>query len=92
MIGALRLLVFGFLGLSVVYWAVSLYSRSICRERLEDEWAEDHPGEENSPERDVFIEEGMLSYQSGLRRKLILLVYIIPALLVAVAVVVTNAN
>ncbi len=92
MIGALRLLVFGFVGLSVVYWVVSLYSRSVCRERLENEWAEDHPGEENSLERDAFIEEGMLSYQSGLRRKLILLVYIIPALLVAVAVVVTNAN
>jgi hypothetical protein len=92
MIGALRLLVFGFLGLSVVYWAVSLYSRSVCRERLENDWAEEHPGEEESPERNAFIEEGMIRYQSGLRRKLILLVYIIPAVLVVVAVVVTNAN
>ena len=32
-----RLVVFGFLALSVIYLCVSLYSRSIRREKLEEE-------------------------------------------------------
>jgi len=92
MIGAIRLIVFGFLALSVVYLAVSFYSRSIRREKLEDRWAEDHPGDTDSPERDAYIEDGMIAYQNGLRRKLILLVYIIPAIAVAVTMFIVNAS
>ncbi|HCQ67025.1 MAG TPA: hypothetical protein DIU07_18595 [Rhodobacteraceae bacterium] len=92
MIGAIRLIVFGFLALSVVYIAVSFYSRSIRREKLEDAWAEDHPGVDDSPERDAYIDEGMIDYQQGLRRKLILLVYIIPAIAIAVTMFIVNAT
>ena len=92
MIGAIRLIVFGFLALSVVYLAVSFYSRSVRREKLEDRWAEDHPGDDDSPERDAYIEQGMIDYQQGLRRKLILLVYIIPAIAVAVTMFIVNAS
>lgn len=80
----LRLFVFGFLALSVVYLAVSVYSRSVRREKLEKEWAEEHPDEPDSAARDAFIEAGMQAYQHGLRRKLIVLVYIIPAVAAAV--------
>jgi len=76
----LRLLVLGFILLSVVYVAVSIYSRSVRREKLENRWAEDHPGDDDSAARDAYIEQGMIDYQNGLRRKLILLVYIIPAI------------
>ncbi|MCB1350590.1 MAG: hypothetical protein KDK11_18865 [Maritimibacter sp.] len=86
------MIVFGFLALSVVYLAVSFYSRSIRREKLEDRWAEDHPGDTDSPERDAYIEDGMIAYQNGLRRKLILLVYIIPAIAVAVTMFIVNAS
>ncbi|MCB1355790.1 MAG: hypothetical protein KDK53_04575 [Maritimibacter sp.] len=92
MIGAIRLIVFGFLALSVVYLAVSFYSRSVRREKLEDRWAEDHPGDDDSPERDAYIEQGMIDYQQGLRRKLILLVYIIPAIAIAVTMFIVNAT
>ena len=92
MIGAIRLIVFGFLALSVVYLAVSFYSRSVRREKLEDRWAEDHPGDDDSPERDAYIEQGMIEYQQGLRRKLILLVYIIPAIAIAVTMFIVNAT
>jgi len=78
-----RLIVFGFLALSVVYVAVSFYSRSVRREKLEKRWAEDHPGDDESPERSAYIEQGMIDYQNGLRRKLIVLVYIIPAIAAA---------
>lgn len=86
----LRLIVFGFLALSVVYVAVRFYSRSVRREKLEKHWAEEHPGEDDSPERSAYIETGMRDYQHGLRRKLILLVYIIPAVTVAALFYFTN--
>jgi len=60
MIGAIRLIVFGFLALSVVYLAVSFYSRSVRREKLENWWAEENPGDADSPERDAYIEQGMI--------------------------------
>ncbi len=92
MIGAIRLIVFGFLGLSVIYIAVSFYSRSVRREKLEKRWAEDHPGDDDSLERDAYIDNGMVEYQNGLRRKLIVLVYIIPAIAVAVTMFIINAT
>ncbi|PIE08759.1 MAG: hypothetical protein CSA74_00890 [Rhodobacterales bacterium] len=92
MIGAIRLIFFGFLALSVVYFAVSVYSRSIRREKLEDWWAEEHPGDDDSPERDAYIEQGMIDYQNGLRPKLIWLVYIIPAIAVAAVMYFVNAT
>ena len=90
--GLVRLVVFGFLILSVVYLAISFYSRSVRREKLEKRWAEDHPGDMESAERDTYIEEGMLAYHTGLRRKLIWLVYIIPTIAIAVILYFTNAN
>ena len=90
MIGAIRLIVFGFLALSALYLAVSVYSRSVRREKLEDRWAEDHPGDDDSPEREAYIEEGMIEYQNGLRRKLIWLVYVIPTVAVIAISIIVN--
>ena len=82
MIAILRLVFFGFIGLTVVYWLVAIYSRSVRRERLEKEYdAGDVEGD-----RDDYIKAGMDQYEHGLRRKLIVLVYIIPAVVVAVTV------
>jgi hypothetical protein len=90
--GLIRLVVFGFIGLSVVYFAISVYSRSIRREKLEDQWAEDNPGDSDSVERENFIESGMAEYNAGIRPKLILLVYVIPALLVIASLIIRNTN
>lgn len=87
-----RFILFLFLILSAVYFAVSLYSRSIRREKLEDSWKEDHPGDDASPEREAYIEAGMAEYQHGLRRKLILLVYVIPTIAIVAILIITNAN
>jgi len=92
MIGAVRLVVVGFVVLSVVYWLVSIYSRSIRREKLEDRWSDNHPGDDDSEARTSYIDLGMAEYETGLRRKLILLVYIIPTLLVIGTLFVINAN
>lgn len=85
-----RLFVFGFLFLSIVYLAVSWYSRSVRREKLEDRWLEDHPGDTESAQRDAYISEGMRKYENGLRKKLIVLVYIIPAVLFVAALIVNT--
>ena len=86
MIAIIRLVVFGFIGLTIVYWLVALYSRSERRERLEKEF--DAGGVEGA--RDDYIKAGMDRYEHGLRRKLIVLVYIIPTLVVLVTVYFVN--
>lgn len=86
MIGLVYLVVFGLLGLSLVYLLVSIYSRSVRREKLEKRFdAGDGEGE-----RDAYIEAGMKTYQHGLRRRLIWLVYIIPMVVVGVTIYLVN--
>ena len=79
MIGLLRAAVLAFVLLSVVYVIVSIYSRSVRREKLEKDWDSDPDklGAESS-ERDAYIKAGLQAYRHSLRRKLIVLVYIIP--------------
>ncbi|MEH6772739.1 MAG: hypothetical protein V7668_02320 [Cereibacter changlensis] len=74
-IGFLKLAIFGLIGLTVVYLLLSAYSRSVRREELEKRF---DAGDGDGP-RDAYIEEGMRDYERGLRKKLIWLVYIIPA-------------
>ncbi len=88
----IRLVVIGFVVLSIIYIAVSIYSRSLRREKLENSWAEENPGNDDEAARDTYIEEGMDAYQRGIRPKLLLLIYVVPAVLVAIALVVTNSN
>jgi hypothetical protein len=91
MIGLLRAGVLAFVLLTVVYVLVSIYSRSVRREKLEDAWDSD-PAREGAAqdERDAYINAGMAAYRSGLRRKLILLVYIIPMAVVLATVYAIN--
>ena len=86
MIAIIRLAFFGFIGLSVVYWLVSVYSRSVRRERLEQEF--DAGGVAGV--RDDYIKAGMDHYQHGLRRKLIVLVYVIPAVVAVLTIYFVN--
>ncbi|WP_137701243.1 hypothetical protein [Marimonas lutisalis] len=90
MFGFLRVLVIGFVVLSVVYFSVSLYSRSVRREKLEDQWDEDNPESDDSTARDAYVEQGMKEYDRSIRPKLILLVYVIPAILATILMVVIN--
>jgi len=76
-----RLVVFGFLALSVVYVCVALYSRSVRLERLERQWDADPKGDAGA--RRQFLEAGMAEYKTGLKRRLILLVYVVPTVVIA---------
>lgn len=87
--GFVRLVLFGLLGLSVVYLSLSLYSRSVRREKLEKEY-DANPVEGMS--RDDYVQKGIVAYNNGLRPKLLLLVYIVPITIVGTIVYVTNAN
>lgn len=82
--GLIRLVFFGFLGLSVVYFMISIYSKSVRREKLEDRWSEDNPDSKDETARKAFVDRGMHEYNTGIRPKLILLVYVIPTIIVAV--------
>ncbi len=81
-----RLVFVGFVVLTIIYICLSLYSRAVRRGKLEQEWDEgDRQGD-----REAFIREGLADYDSSLRRKLILGVYVIPILLVSVLIYLTN--
>ena len=80
--GLVRLIVFGFIGLSVIYVLLRMYSRSIRREKLENQWAEDNPQGGDPVERQTYIERGLAEYDSGVKPKLFVLVYVVPAILV----------
>lgn len=86
----IRLVGFGFLILCVVYLCISLYSRSVRREKLEDEWDENPPENATPDMRAAFIADGMAVYESGLRKKLILLVFVIPPLIIATIIYIIN--
>ena len=83
-----RLLLILFVVLSVVYVSLSLYSRAIRRDKLEEEWDE----EIRTGDREAFIREGLEEYDHSLRRKLILGVYVVPILLIGTIIYFTNYN
>ncbi|SFN53445.1 hypothetical protein SAMN04487859_10494 [Roseovarius lutimaris] len=86
MLALLRLVVFGFIILTVIYVSISLYSRSVRRGKLLTEWQNTgRPGD-----KDAYIEAGMAQYQHSLRRRLIWLVYIVPITVIAAIIYFTN--
>ena len=87
--GFIRLVVFGFIFLSIIYLCLAWYSRSVRREKLENEWDEEKPV---GISRDEFVRKGLLKYQNGLRPKLLGLVYVVPTVVISVIIYVTNSN
>ncbi|WP_101067624.1 hypothetical protein [Roseovarius salinarum] len=86
MLQLLRLVIFGFLFLTAVYVVVSLWSRSVRKRKLRREWEEiGRPGD-----RDAYVRAGMEDYDHSLRRKALLLVYIVPVLAVLTIIYVVN--
>ena len=72
--------------LTIIYVALSFYSRSVRRGKLEAYWDEN----DQTGDRDAFVELGLKEYDGSLRRKLIWGVYIIPVAVVGVLVYVMN--
>ena len=88
--GFVRLVVVGFVILSIIFVCVSLYSRSVRRERLEKHWDANPPEGADADARSAYVEQGMSEYFSGFRRRLVLLVYIVPTVVVGLIFYFTN--
>lgn len=73
-LGWLRLAAMAMIALTVTYFLVGIYSRSVRREKLEKRWA----AEKMEGDRDAWIEAGMKAYDRGLKKRLLWLIYIIP--------------
>lgn len=84
--GLIRLAVFGLIGLTFLYVLISLYSRSVRREKLEKQW----DAGEGAGDRDAFIDAGLRAYRRSLRRQLIWLVYVLPIVGISVLTYVLN--
>ncbi len=81
-----RLIVIGFIVLTVVYVCLSFYSRMVRRGKLRQKW-------ENGPQRvdrDTFVQRGLERYDGSIRRKLIMGVYIVPVVVVTLIIYLTN--
>lgn len=84
--GLIRLVVVGFIVLTVIYVVLSFTSRRRERLRLEQEW--DLEGRDG--ERNDFVQAGLAEYDTSLRRKLILGVYLVPLAVIGTIVYVVN--
>ena len=83
-----RLILIGGIFLTLIYVALSIWSRSVRASKLRREWEDTgRPGN-----RDAFVEQGLRDYDGSLRRKLILGVYVIPVTVVSVIIYLTNFN
>ena len=86
MIALARLLVIGFVVLTVIYVSLSLYSRSVRRGKLKVWWEEEgRPGD-----LETYVDQGLKDYDGSLRRKLILGVYVVPICVVSLIIYLTN--
>lgn len=86
MLALLRFAVPLIIFLTVVYVGLSLYSRNVRRGKLEAHWDR----KQLKGNRDAFIKLGLRKYDGSIRRKLIWGVYIVPVVVIAVLVYVTN--
>lgn len=81
-----RLVVMGFIVLTVIYVCLSFYSRSVRRSKLRKKWFEG----KQLVDRDTFVQRGLERYDGSIRRKLILGVYIVPIVVIGVIIYLTN--
>ena len=86
MFGFIRLILILLVVLTAVYAAVSLYSREMRRMKLKRRWKD----KGLTGDRAAFIQRGLRQYDRSFRRKLILLVYILPLGAIALLVYVIN--
>lgn len=83
----IRLILLMALVLGITYWLVSIYSRSVRTERLEKRWDREKPA---GIARDDYVRDGLAKYDRSFRRRLIVLILIVPFVAVLVAIYVTN--
>ena len=83
-----RLIVVGFVVLTMIYLSLSFYSRSVRRAKLRRKWDEDI----RRGDREEYVRRGLKIYDRSLRRKLLWGVYIVPVVTIAVVIYLVNFN
>ncbi len=86
MLALARLVVVGFIVLTVIYVCLSFYSRAVRKGKLRQKW-QDGPQKVN---RETFVQRGLEKYDGSIRRKLILGVAVVPVVVVGVIIYLTN--
>lgn len=84
--GWIRLWIVALIGMTVIYFLIGIYWRSLHREELEKRF--DAGGIEG--DRTAFIESGMASYERGLKKRLLWLIYILPTIAFVAVVYILN--
>lgn len=84
----LRMIILWLVVLPLVHWIVAVYARSVRREALERDF--DDGGEAGT--REEFIARGMADYEHSLKKKILVLVYILPVLAVVAIAWAVNRN
>ncbi|EAQ08037.1 MULTISPECIES: hypothetical protein [Yoonia] len=88
----IKLVIFGFIALTVIYWSVAIYARSVRKERLEKSFDGAHPGNTDRAARDAFVTAGMTAYNASIRPKLVGLVYVVPTIVIGSIIYMINMN
>lgn len=88
--GFIRLGALGLIVMGVAYFMVSMYSRSVRREKIEDEWDENPANGDDKPARDAYIAKGMKEYEGSVRKKFIWLIFILPTIAVFALIYLNN--
>lgn len=86
MTGFLRLGIVLLVGLTVLYFLLSIYGRSLARERLEKRW----DGGRGRGSRDHFIQLGLKKYERSARKRLLILVFVVPIVTIFTLIYVLN--
>lgn len=86
MIVALRFIVPLLIVLTIVYVALSIYSRLVRRRKLIAHWEK----KGMTGDRDAFVARGLHKYENSFRKKLLLGVYVVPLGAIALLIYVTN--
>ena len=81
-----RLVVIGFIVLTVIYVCLSFYSRAVRKGKLREKWQ----AGPQAIDRETFVQRGLERYDGSIRRKLILGVYIVPVVVVTIIIYLTN--
>jgi hypothetical protein len=81
-----RLIIVGFVALTVIYVSLSYYSRSVRRSKLRRKWDEDI----QQGDRDAYVQRGLKIYDRSLRRKLLWGVYVVPIVTIAIVIYLVN--
>ena len=76
---------------AAAYVVLSIYLRSLERERLEEDWDAVNPGRGGDSEaRRAFVDRRMRMFHKTLRARLVALVLVLPLVAIAVIVYVVN--